>query len=145
MTTLVDFLQARLTEIETVANAAVEITPGQAAEWTSEYAPFCDEPYWTIGTKHGTDHIVQGGYEGGGTETEENANHIAFHDPKHELRMVDALRRILTEHTCTDDCEYCRACSGDYGADPTLAPCQTIRLMALPFDQHPDFDESWRL
>lgn len=47
------------------------------------------------------------------------------------LAHCEAKRRIIRLHPC-DDCG-----AGD-------DPCETLRLLALPFDVHPDYDERWR-
>lgn len=63
------------------------------------------------------------------------------------LADIAAKRAIVVEHTCQcpdPDCGDCGACSGDHHADPTPAPCTTLRLLAQPYAEHPDFDESWK-
>lgn len=60
---------------------------------------------------------------------------------------IAAKRAIVAEHTCRcpdPDCGDCGACSGYHHADPTPAPCTTIRLLLQPFAEHADFDEGWK-
>lgn len=63
------------------------------------------------------------------------------------LAEVQAKRAILDLHTCTcpnPNCTDCDACSGQHHADPTPAPCETIKHLALPYADHPDYREEWR-
>ena len=97
-----------------------------------------------------------------------NAAHIARHDPVRVLAEVDAKRRILDEHpevttystdfAGTERIEVpewaCGRC-----ADPTDGrsgidigngrwheefPCRTLRLLALAYADHPDYQQEWR-
>ena len=65
------------------------------------------------------------------------------------LAEVDAKRRVLALHYAElveakspdgDDREglWCWECDGE------AFPCRTLRLLALPYAQHPDCDEAWR-
>lgn len=68
-------------------------------------------------------------------------------DPARVLREVEAKRAILDEHICgcpTPTCVDCGACSGAHHSDPERFPCQTVRLLALPYADHRDYDETWR-
>lgn len=76
-----------------------------------------------------------------------NAAHIARHDPARVLREVEAKRRILGDHRLgdADECVICHAgaqsCGcmgwGDF-------PCDTVRLLAVAYDDHPDYRQEWR-
>ncbi|MFJ6617597.1 DUF6221 family protein [Kitasatospora sp. NPDC091335] len=78
------------------------------------------------------------------------AAHIARHDPARALAGVAATRRILDLHTVERDPRalrflregpadgpYCTACFGQYH------PCETLRLLALPYQDHPDYRPDW--
>ncbi len=43
--------------------------------------------------------------------------------------------------TGCDDCRHCGVDGQDYIAD---GPCSTLRLLALPYSDHPDYREEWR-
>lgn len=70
------------------------------------------------------------------------------------LREVDTKRRMLDEHPVALGWDghvvggqVCRTCaeidsSGELGGDPY--PCKTLRLLALPYADHPDYREEWR-
>ncbi len=93
-----------------------------------------------------------------------DAEHIARHDPARVLADVEAKRRIVALHepktstwpkahgmepyverTCTE-CGTGRQEPGD-PADfwPTDWPCPTLRMLALPFADHPQFRAEWRV
>lgn len=92
------------------------------------------------------------------------SRHIARHDPARELADVNSKRRILELHTGAHDCT--EVYTGTYPDDwPQSAPwgspggtwrhvidehfedtepCPTLRLLALPYADHPDYRDEWR-
>ena len=133
---LVDFLRARLDEDEAVARAA---TPGP---WSVNDESFAE---W-ISSADGVE-VVAGGRWGGEApafETTEDALHIARHDPARVLAEVEAKRALLEEHAqgslpdgvMLDECRIC-------GGMNEVWPCPTLRILARPFRDHPDFDPAW--
>lgn len=72
-----------------------------------------------------------------------------FVDVEQELRELDAKRRILDLHRpvrkrstgsgggIIEDCQMCDHFPAQY-------PCATMRLLALPLADHPDYREEWR-
>jgi hypothetical protein len=70
---------------------------------------------------------------------------VSTNHPAHRSRVLAecaAKRRIVDLHR--DARGDCYSCSGDHGSDPTAAPCETVRELALPYADHPDYDEAWR-
>jgi hypothetical protein len=57
------------------------------------------------------------------------------YDPARVLAECEAKRRILDLHRSG---EVCDPCSGWLGTDPA-ADCPTLRLLALPYADHPDY------
>lgn len=124
MSDLAEFLRARLDEDEEAAQAA---KPGPwHADGGGVYA------------KHPVDEVV---------DYSTSADHIARHDPKRTLIEVEAKRRNIEQHGSTtgyvfdddDDALACRCCG-----DLTVAyPCGTLRLLALPYADHPDYRPEW--
>jgi hypothetical protein len=120
---LVAFLRARLDDDEWTARAA---KPGPwHADGGSVYAT------------HPTDEVV--GYT-------DSAEHIARHDPARVLAEVEAKRRLLELHE-PGEMEYvegdvCMAC--DLRGEGPYYPCLTLRLLALPHAEHPDYRDEWR-
>jgi hypothetical protein len=69
-------------------------------------------------------------------------DHARRHDPARVLAEVDAKRRILDEHPrcpCSAKCTACATCG-----DGSIWPCQTIRLLALPYADRPEYRNGWR-
>jgi hypothetical protein len=70
--------------------------------------------------------------------------------PARVLAEVDAKRRILELHRASTDHHadkdpYCVGCWEAGGLDGAPShPCPTLRLLALPYADHPDYDEAWR-
>ena len=75
-----------------------------------------------------------------------DAAHIARHDPARVLAECEAKRRIVERHSGTNwgaapgdpypmMCDECQ---------DALWPCPTLRLLSLPYADHPDYDEEWR-
>lgn len=91
-----------------------------------------------------------------GPMASEDLTHIARHDPARVLAEVEAKRRIVDEHQTEGD--TCRTCTTEDrevlwdGETETVewvhrsvaAPCRTLRLLALPYASHDDYDERWR-
>lgn len=81
------------------------------------------------------------------------AVHIAAHDPARVLREVDAKRRIVEIHRVvggfededmTDLGSGCSECGypAEYGDRGGW--CETLRLLALPYEDRPSYQEAWR-
>ncbi|WP_107427538.1 DUF6221 family protein [Streptomyces glaucescens] len=62
------------------------------------------------------------------------------------LAEVDAKRDLLELHRQLEDSEemldFCATCDAT-GKYPEY-PCRTLRLLALPYADHPDYNEAWR-
>lgn len=69
--------------------------------------------------------------------------HAARHDPARVLAEVDAKRRILAIHRRYVD-EPGQACLGCAGGIEWEA-CPIVPLLALPYQEHPDYPEEWKL
>lgn len=140
MNDVIEFLRARLDEDEQAARAA------GWHRWV-----LVDDEISTVGNGR---LVVR-------LERDYDGPHITRHDPARVLREVDAKRRIVELHgplqlPATNyrptmlQCEYCASLChsrSGLGCDQPIDapwPCDTVRLMALPYADHPDFDESWR-
>lgn len=77
-------------------------------------------------------------------------DHIARFDPTRIVAECEAKRRIVEHHACVPDSDgpdaynLCAVCSSN-GPEARGWPCDTLRLLALPYADHPDFDEEWRI
>lgn len=136
--TLVEFLRARL---DMEAEIAREATPGPwqnaptprhrpTTSGRSEEAVFASPP--DMGTV-----VVATTGEPSERRNLVNAEHIARWDPARVLAEVEAKRRIV------DRCEY--EMSGYAGTGAQVAtPHLVLRLLALPYAAHPEYDPAWR-
>jgi hypothetical protein len=128
---LVAFLHARLDEDEQAARAAA------GAPWTADDVPGCIHvEAWARAEQR----ALRGLGFVGSVEREPDRQHIARYDPARVLREVEAKRQILNLHRR----------DSDYGSDPICnvclytPPCETVRVLALPYSDHPDYHEEWR-
>ena len=170
---LVDFLRARLDEDEAIARAASGSTVvGEPGNWKPSPAGdewevsrddgYADELLVALRPNLPRPPEVLGGYWGVVVgyrwESEEPGSgapllefeHAARHDPARVLREVDAKRQLLKAHAASafgtwvgddsDKTPACRRC-GDL---TTAFPCHTVKLLALPYADCPDYREEWR-
>ncbi|MFJ3597916.1 DUF6221 family protein [Streptomyces sp. NPDC090126] len=150
MDDLVQFLRDRYDEDEQAARAVgyERIETGEYM-WNSKYL------------------LLQGGKGGESKATAEFdgdlADHIARHDPARVLREVEAKRQLLNDHPIERE-TYPRPASGgkDVGgphfpfgcatchAEPDTGEvhgfgyCLTWKALALPYADHPDYQDNWR-
>lgn len=133
MDDLVTFLRARLDEDEAAAKAA--------GGWIGT-AGF-EQKGWIIVDRP----------EAQSAERAES-RHMERHNPVRVLREVEAKRRILTEHAGLDfasleeESRYrsfiaCRRCRDILTDKRVVAPCPTLRLLALPYADHPHYRPEW--
>jgi hypothetical protein len=137
---LTEFLLARIAEDGETARGAF-----QDHRQSRTSAPVTvDDGVWRTGDHasdecriEGVDMII---YDEGG-HTVEQAIHIARHDPARVLTESEAKRRIVDvhapDHLEPDICATCASHAEGY-------PCRTLLFLALPYADHPDYDESWR-
>lgn len=92
----------------------------------------------------GEDEAVAQAASGSGVHDERPAvkEWIALANPLRMIVWSDARRRIVALHHAaspngTADQDVCAGCGHP-------DPCPTMRLMALPFADHPDYREEWR-
>ncbi|WP_261949508.1 DUF6221 family protein [Rhodococcus sp. T9N] len=111
---IVEFLEARIAEDEAVAKMAL----------------------------HYPRHFHEGGI------TAEQTLYMARHNPARALREVVAKRELLELHYDDNpgpgDVHYCGTCHDYYKHDAEDWPCETARVLASAFSDHPDFNEEWR-
>ncbi|MCX4450676.1 DUF6221 family protein [Streptomyces sp. NBC_01789] len=73
-------------------------------------------------------------------------DHIMRHDPARVLREVEAKRQLLALHEPGTqeyvDGDVCMACT--LQGDGPYYPCATLRLLTLPYADHPDYRPEWR-
>ena len=65
--------------------------------------------------------------------------------PARVLAEVEAKRRIVEEHSDTkEDVHECQGYIDDRRSVAIWEHCPTLRLLALPYADHPDYDEEWK-
>lgn len=149
MDDLIAFLRARLDEDEQTAQSGDEWTVNNPRNLVA--GPTRDEK-----AKYHLVAVV--------VEDNERA-HIARHDPARVLAEVEAKRRILRIHNtpavvspklaalglregeAPEDDRSCMGCGLDEMDEPITADvnqCPILRALALPYADHPDYQEQWR-
>jgi hypothetical protein len=132
---LVEFLRARLDEDERIAR---EATGGlkDAHRWS--VLNLANHP-GAVGTEWGALVATD-------TALRPHADHIARHDPARVLAEVEAKRELIALHGPGEmeytDGDVCMIC--DVREPEPFYPCKTLRLLALPYADHPDYREEWR-
>lgn len=137
---IVEFLSARLDEDEQAARQAggapwVADVPGMVHVDPAAIA----ESKWAYG---GQGYIASCEHAG-------HQAHIARHDPERVLAEVKAKREIVELHMPRrvrsssglgeDHIEVCRMCD----QFPAQHPCGTLRALAAPYADHPDYRKEW--
>lgn len=144
---LIEFLKARLDEDEQGAHAAIRggnPAVGELGQW-SAYLEGGDDG-WAVEDD-------AAGIAPGVVGDERVAAHVARHDPARVLREVETKRQLLHAHARDHECislldqgehsvvddrpwEYWEAKdTAEHG------PCLVVRLIALPYSDHPDYRE----
>ncbi|MFF8485188.1 DUF6221 family protein [Streptomyces antibioticus] len=77
------------------------------------------------------------------------AEHIVAHDPARVLREIEAKRRIMECHepwVAGNGDTICGRCGREHidGRPGGHFPCQTLRLLALPYAHRPGYRDEWR-
>jgi hypothetical protein len=152
MDELVAWLGVQLDEDERTARAAT--WHDDAGTWTahqSEYdSPRRSERRWFI--IDSMDDGVITDVDPEASQPDGVARHIAEHDPARVLREIDAKRQLLALHLPTpyqdegDSWPGCTTCSWRDEMDDLQVryPCKTVRLLALPYADRPNYREEWR-
>lgn len=132
--TIVEFLLARITEDEDMAQAA--LTEAQYAHLGATAA----EALLGLAESEGAQIVA--------------LEHYQRHGPVRVLAECEAKRRIVELHrgfrpwpsSTKDSCETCADnTEADYDGTPMVEwPCPTLRILALPYADHADYDTAWR-
>jgi len=64
--------------------------------------------------------------------------HVARWNPARVLAECESKRRIVVLHSDIDPCD------AHDGATMETVPCETLRLLALPYADRPGWREEWR-
>lgn len=172
MTELTEFLTARLDEREALARAAhpgrwrlthrrKDHGDGSHSEaYGIDSDTAVSMPLTTRGEMWDVETVVwiaedrDYGYPEPGIDRRENAECIADNNPAYVLADIAAKRRIIEFYIREDDisgghpyCAWCQPWDNDGNQSsyqPGDWPCDHLKLLALPFADHPDYREEWR-
>lgn len=122
--TIVEFLLARIAEDEAAARAASD---GALA---GPYNAHWDKPFSAT---------IDVGGEVIDTGDRQLADHIARHDPARVLAECAAKRRLVALHELDPDAGVDYEC----GEVEHNWPCPTLRALATPFSDDPDYRDAW--
>lgn len=147
MDDLTEFLRGRIAEDEAGVRALAEphdwhTGPGDDPTWEDESTVYVWPPEFH------TPYEEDKHWRGLTTSGPALAAYIARHDPDRVLREVEAKRRLVDRHRPDREYpEWCAACrqpepGWEYGI-PEEFPCTTLRLLALPYADHPDYRPDW--
>jgi hypothetical protein len=146
MNDLVAFLRERLDEDEETAHAAAAVCGCHP-----------EAPSWSFGDEETDGRILVDGdpHPGvrrkigrrwsGSYEGMFMAQHVVRHDPARVLCEVEAKREIAEQHRPVGNGNVCLSyCHTRTPSEAQTWPCLTLRLLALPYVDHPDYREEWR-
>lgn len=141
MTTIVEFLLARLDETETAA---------KAAGWASSDAwALTDGCLITDGT--GCDITINTDIRDGDSfgdhsqRIDKLVRHMVRHDPEYTLRHVEAHRRIITHMGSFFGPVEITGSGSQVAFDAIKAQYRNLlKYFAGPYAHHPDYDPAWR-
>lgn len=122
MTTLLEFIEARLAEDEQTARAAIAEVE-QGASWLA---------------------ITDDVWKRAVFDADRIADHIARHDPARVLREVQAKLAALALHSPHHHgaCPTCWRVTARSSTREDF-PCPTLRLLAAPYADHSDYRSEW--
>lgn len=145
--TLTEFLLARIAEDEADARTAVGIAPGDDRTpsdwWVKEEHSMVYAGHWVPVVETAERSIPNG--EGDGVITwrvPATLDHIARHDPARVLAECEAKRRIVKEIEALRGQRLAPPGSASLIMDYSLD--RALRHLALPYADHPDYDDAWR-
>lgn len=147
MDDLIAFLRARLDEDEQAAKAmqAVYPTPWDVSDRGHSARVVADEPNFFAVVSIDQDQAPEAGW------LSDVVDHVQRWNPDRVHADVAAKRLIIDEHAESDthECGTCVAAGWGYpeasrDSRPQRLPCRTLRALALPYDDHPDYREEWR-
>jgi hypothetical protein len=140
---LAEFLLARIAEDEAAVYEADSDGEYRIA-WVTITQPNGGLRYTTVASDHRDGEWCADGVNLRGAQRQMREPQIVF-DARRVLAECDAKRRITEQHgnvvpgdTATE--RKLNFCDDDLHQ----APCPTLRLLALPYADHPDYEEAWK-
>lgn len=133
---IVEFLPARLDEDEAAAQFVEDNSAPFTGEWVNDDGrALRTRNGWTLAYMPDAKPWRPGVLD-----------HIARHDPARVLAEVAAKRAIVAQHAGTHECpspnDWALGKNTDY---VTEEECWTLRNLAAPYADHPDYNPAWRV
>ena len=138
--TLADFLRARLDEDDAVARAAAA-RPIRARGQYSDLMGLPPEQTDVSAVSVSWYRASTGWGPGDHGTWPAGTEHFRRFDPAYVLADVEAKRRIVDLHTGEHECPRDGDNCGYWHEDEA---CTTLRLLALPYAEHPDYRQEWK-
>ena len=140
--TLTDFLLARIAEDEAVARGSGVVA------WLTYRHPDGSMDHTEVAAAAVE---VPDAWVSAGREAEGFASAKVIYDERRVLAECESKRAIVALHAAyptPQEMTYgtiiaCSTC-GSVDDSPVEWPCDTLRLLAQPYADHPDFDPAWR-
>lgn len=133
-----EFLAARLDEDE---QAARQASPGPW-QWEGDFAERGDDEVTLVASNDENVLWAHGVHTDGYIRVrEQDAEHIARHDPARVLREVEAKRALVD---LWDDEPAWEMSGYEEHAGFSAGLGRALRLLAVVYADHPDYDPSWR-
>jgi hypothetical protein len=133
--TLIEFLLARIKED---AGAAKACAYSDSMHWTANIGYLSDVDGLYIGSFKSEEYSNM---------NDEAAAHVARWDPARVLAECEAKRRIVELHSSFEAGGqrelFCLSCSKEGIENVVEFPCHTLRSLALPHADHPDYRQEW--
>jgi hypothetical protein len=76
--------------------------------------------------------------------------HIVRHDPARVLLDINAKRQLVSLHAKDKDHDGCTICDNGNNSCGCMSgwywkyPCDTLKILALPYADHPSYRAEWR-
>jgi len=134
--TLTEFLAARIDEDEAIAQDALHSDAKRPGEWVTEHhnSQYHDEPDRCHIAEDSAGHYWSVAHE----VYIPNAEHMARHDPARVLAECEVKRRIVDLAREARETQRAGYGAADYYMRDVL------RLLALPYADHPDYRQEWK-
>ncbi|MFI2562993.1 DUF6221 family protein [Paenarthrobacter sp. NPDC018779] len=140
MTSIIEFLEARIAEDEAAARAC------DVPAWSIRDEP--DEHLWVEGLSI---HAADSNWDA--CIAVADARHAVRHNPARVLAECAAKRAIMREHELDLGMRepYCDSCAewwmSELGEGPPMVkyPCPTVKAVAAVYKDHPDYQQEWAI
>jgi hypothetical protein len=145
---LVQWLREQLDEDERTARAASHVLRN-GAHWSLDEWQGREQPHSLIAQGTAEQPVALGHFTADPVPTEQ-AEHIVTWDPARVLREIDAKRRLVDLHAKDEYYDGCVICDNGNNSCGCMSgwhwkyPCDTLKILALPYADRPGYQDDWR-